>query len=308
MIRPCLPLLFLATAATVLLLTTSIPCQPPPTTPLQADYANLVRTDRPRSVKERLRLLRAFLDRHRPPADNEGHVLVLKARLRLGRLLLVSFACTEATQELQRVVDLAQAPRYRDLRGRALYGIAQAQEMLRQGEACRAILKQLQDEFEDTRYGRIAAIAARRLENASGRARNGVAAPAFGPLLDLDGRLVSDGALRLKPALLLFWSPDVDSSVKRVERLVRTWRQGGGDPQQVVALAVHPDRKRVAAVAKKANWAVSVVSCGSDFLDPVVLAYGVDGVPTTFVVGPDGTLLGRDQGAQEIARLLQTLR
>ena len=75
-----------------------------------------------------------------------------------------------------------------------------------------------------------------------------------------------------------------------------------------VRLAVDPNRTRVAAVVKQAGWSVSVVPCCSDFLDPVVLAYGVDGVPTTFVLGPDGMLLGRDQGAQEIVHLLKKLR
>ncbi len=39
-----------------------------------------------------------------------------------------------------------------------------------------------------------------------------------------------------------------------------------------------------------------------------MLAFGVDGVPTTFLLGPDGMLLGRDQGAREIAELLSRLR
>lgn len=305
----CIPAL-LVLCLVLCLVQAPLPCQQPSPGPIHKDYADLV-TAAARTTAERLRLLRAFLDRHRPPPDHEDHALVLKARLRLGRLLLVSFASTEAIRELQKVVDLARSPKHRDLRGRALYGIAQAQEMLRQGEACRATLEQLQRDFEDTRYGRIAAIASRRLRDPSGQARNGVPSPAFGPLLDLDGRLVGLNTLKLKPALLMFWSPDVTSSIQQVERLARTWQQNGGDPRQVLAFAVHADRSRVAAIAKTAPWSklsLSVVPCGSDFLDPMVLAYGVDGVPTTFLLGPDGTLLGRNQGAQEIARVLKRIR
>ena len=318
--------------AVLCLVSVPIPCprtaaqdrrQQPPPTSVRKDYAELIHrlthhdtvNDKPPGIRERVRMLRAFVHRHAPatgqgkrPVDTNAHVRVLKARSRLGRLLLVSFASSDAIQELQNVIELARAPEHRDLRGRALYGIAQAQEMLGQVQACRTTLRQLQDEFEDTRYGRIAAIAARRLSKPSGRARNGVVAPPFAPLLDLDGRLVSHVSLRLKPALLMFWSPDVDSSVKRVQRLAGAWKEAGGDPRQVVAFAVHPDRSRVAAVVKQAEWSVSVVPCCSDFLDPVVLAYGVDGVPTTFLLGPDGMLLGRDQGAQEIVHLLEKLR
>lgn len=308
------PRLIAVICAVPCLLAASLCGQRPAPTPLQQDYAELIQrlTSRVRAdalgVKERLRMLRSFVERHTPPPDPDAYLVLMKVRLRLGRLLLVSFASREAIQELQDVVELAHAPEHRDLRGRALYGIAQAQEMLRQVQACRTTLRQLQEEFEDTRYGRIAAIAARRLSKPSGRARNGVPAPAFGPLLDLEGRLVSLGALRLQPALLLFWSPDVEDSVERVGRLARAWQEAGGDSRQVVAFAVHPDRSRVAAVVKQAKWQVSVVPCGSDFLDPVVLAYGVDGVPTTFLLGPDGMLLGRDQGAREITQLLAKLR
>ena len=59
---------------------------------VQEAYAELIRkltrATKPPAVKERIRLLRAFLERHgrRHPA---AHTLVLKARLRLGRSLLV---------------------------------------------------------------------------------------------------------------------------------------------------------------------------------------------------------------------------
>ncbi|MEE9128171.1 MAG: hypothetical protein V3U11_13625 [Planctomycetota bacterium] len=272
-------------------------------------YAQLIRrltTAKPLDVKERIRLLRAFLDLH-GPKHPAAHPLLLKVRLRLGRSLLVSFRSTDAILELQQVSDLAKQPEHRDLRGRALYGLAQAQQMLGQVQASRTTLKQLQEEFEDTRYGRLATVL-ERLHAPAKRARNGSPAPAFGPLLDLRGRSVSHTSLRLKPALLLFWSPDIPDSIKRVERLASAWQGAGGDSRQIVAFAVHPDRARVWAAVKQHKWSVSVVPCGSDFLDPVVLAFGVDGVPTTFLLGPDGMLLGRDQGAREIAELLSRLR
>ncbi|MHC4811987.1 MAG: TlpA family protein disulfide reductase [Planctomycetota bacterium] len=284
-------------------------------------YAELIRkltrAKEPPAIKERIRLLRAFLDRHaprsvtdtpKPVTDPELHTLVLKVRLRLGRLLLVSFDCSRAIVELRQVTAQAQKPEHRDLRGRSLYGTAQAQEMLGQVQACRTTLRRLQQEFEDTRYGRIATIAAQRLVEPAGRARNGAPAPAFGPLLDLRGRSISHASLRLQPALLMFWSPDVPASMESVERLAGAWQDAGGDPQRVVAFAVYPDPARVAAAVKQRKWSMSIVPCGSDFLDPVVLAYRVDGLPTTFLLGPDGMLLGRDQGALEIAKLLSRLR
>ena len=200
-------------------------------------------------------------------------VMVLKARLRLGRSLLVSFSSMDALPQLQRVADLAKRPEHRDLRGRALYGIAQAQQMLGQVQASRTTCKQLQEEFEDSRYGRLAAVL-HHLQEPTRQARNGAPAPAFGPLLDLRGRSVSHTSLRLKPALLLFWSPDVPDSLKHVDLLASTWRNAGGDSRQVIAFAVHPDRARVFATAKQHDWSASVIPCGSDFLDPVVLAYG----------------------------------
>jgi hypothetical protein len=277
---------------------------------VQKAYAELIRklttATKPPDIKERIRLLRAFLHRHRRQ-HAAAHTLVLKVRLRLGRSLLVSFSSSDALPELQQVSDFAKKPEHRDLRGRALYGIAQAQQMLGQVQASRTTCKLLQEEFEDTRYGRLAA-ALRHLREPNRRARNGSAAPAFGPLLDLRGRSVSHTSLRLKPALLLFWSPDVPDSLKQVDLLASTWRDAGGDSRQVIAFAVHPDRARVFATAKQHDWSASVIPCGSDFLDPVVLAYGVDGVPTTFLLGPDGMLLGRDQGRREIAELLGRLR
>ena len=260
--------------------------QPTSIPTLRAEYRALLRKlgdeKKPPTVAQRLAMLRAFLKRHAKHAHHgQAQMLVLKARLRLGRALLLSFHSREALTELQQVADARpRRPGHRELRGRALYGIAQAQEMLGQVEACRTTLRGLLAEFEDTRYGKFAKVAIERLKR-PGSPRNAKPAPAFGPLLDLRGQAVSDTSLRLKPALLLFWSPDIAASMVTVERLAEAWRKAGGDPRQVVAFAVHPDRARVRAAVKKRRWDIPVVPCDTDLLDPVVLAYAVDGVPTS---------------------------
>jgi len=120
-------------------------------------------------------------------------------------------------------------------------------------------------------------------------------APAF-RLADLDGRPVAPADLAGRLVLVNFWATWCAPCVKELPALEALWsayRERG-----LTVLAVNVDRGRrshVARYAKKLGLTLPVLP------DPdgnLRRAYEVRALPTTYLIGRDGRILGRSMGEQ----------
>lgn len=121
-------------------------------------------------------------------------------------------------------------------------------------------------------------------------------APDFG-LMSLDGRSVRLRDLRGKLVLLNFWATwcaPCLHEMPSMERLYQTFKA-----TEFVLLAVSMDRQG-AEVARP--YADNLKLTFPILLDPaseVARQYGVRGLPTTYLIAPDGVLLGAVVGARD---------
>jgi len=239
---------------------------------------------------------------------------ILKLRIRLGTLLLHSCRFEEARLEFAKVQVPAASrdlPGQRDFLGRALYGQAQALELLDDRAGARDLLEQVMTRHAGERYARFAKVALERLSQpATVGPWAGLRAPRFlnEPLADLDGHLHDLQAYLEQPLLLVFCSPEVDPSINRLKTAAAAWKRGGGTTRTVLAFMLATSNAAVERTRKAHELAMPLIVCADEFVHPTALAYQVSKLPTVVMIEPGGVVAGRDLPAREIERLAVLMR
>lgn len=293
-------------ACATALFTAVLGAQQPAVPTFEEDLTSLTRPTEPgaepRTQAEEITAMAGFLERH--ATAHADDIRLLQARTRLGSLYLHACDAAGATGQFEAV--LSAAPDHaRDLRGRAAYGLAQAQELRGDRAAARVTLQRLTEAHAGERYAKFAVVALERLRHADDPTAKAAFDP--GPLLDLDGRVhkLRDG-LGLA-SVMVYWSPDAPSSVARLRGVCKAWKAAGGDPRRCFATALGADAARIRKLVKDLSLDCVTVRCDDEFLDPSVLAAGVTRLPTTLLIAPDGAILARDLALTELERIATRL-
>lgn len=139
---------------------------------------------------------------------------------------------------------------------------------------------------------------------------NGETAPQFSAQM-LDGTEFSLSDMKGKYVLLDFWGSwcgpcraENPSIVKLYDKFNgKTFTDGSGF--EVVSVAIENNEKRMKkAIAKDdLKWKYHIPQLDR-FKSPIVLQYGVNEIPTKYLINPDGYIMGVNQSATEIERLL----
>jgi hypothetical protein len=298
-------------AATALVLLGCVArAQQPAPDPVAAAFEELMATlepthGEPPPLAAQLEAMLLFLEHN---GKHTKHHRVLQLRLRLGTALLHGADFEGARTQFGMVLDVPQAQR--DLQARALYGRAQALELLGEVSKARKDLEQLVANHAGERYGRYAKAAMQRLDAlANNGARVDEQAPDLSnePVVDLDGVGHRISAYADRPLLLVFWAPEVDASIVRLGDVLAAWERGGGQRKTVLALALTRSITGVERVRKERRLQSPFLVCSDEFVHPAALAYRVTKVPTVVVIAPGGTIVARDVPAAMVERLARAL-
>jgi len=306
--RPVAPVHRPLALATLLLLAAAGTAQQQPRPVVDPDsafdrlLAQLQAEPRP-LLSRRIELVRTFLDDCRGKGD---HPLVLRARVRLGNLLLQQLDGTNALVAFKTAHDLAPAGDH-DLRGAALLGVAQAQELLEKDDEALATLGALITKLAGTRYADAAQVERNRLQHRRELAI-GEPLPKLRLGIDIRNREVRFDLQQGRPYLLVFWSADHDSSRTRLDRLAQTWLQAGMPADTLLAFALQDDAAALGKLADQQGWKFPILPAAQGFLHPDWLQLRITGVPTTLLVARDGTLLLRDPSPDRLAAALGQVR
>jgi peroxiredoxin len=117
--------------------------------------------------------------------------------------------------------------------------------------------------------------------------REGGSAPDF-LLKDIGGRDVSLADFSGKLVVLNFWAtwcPPCREEMPSMQKLYRTMQ---GRPFEMLAVSIDDDPKRVERFRSTMDYTFPILM---DQNQEVAALYGTTGVPETFLIGPDGTIL-----------------
>jgi len=140
---------------------------------------------------------------------------------------------------------------------------------------------------------------------------NGEIAPQFSAQM-IDGTEFSLSDMKGKYVLLDFWGSWCGPCRAENPSIVNLYDQFNGKTFtdasgfEVVSVAIERDEKRMKkAIAKDGlKWKYHIPQLDR-FKSPIVIQYGVNEIPTKYLINPDGYIMGVNQTAMEIERLLR---
>lgn len=123
----------------------------------------------------------------------------------------------------------------------------------------------------------------------------------------LSGERLSLDSLRGHPVLVTFWSTNCRPCMDDMAHLTRMHSVLGAKGLKIIAVAMPYDPpNRVLEMARRQSIPYTVAL---DIQGKVVGAFGnVPGTPTTFLIGPDGSIASRTIGPLDPARLAERIR
>lgn len=257
-------------------------------------------------LARRVELLQGFVERFGRDGGEDSPE-VLAARCRLATLHLAQLDAGRAAAQCEAI--LAIAPES-DLDARGLAGYVAAQAMILRGDRrrARAGLQRLQADFVGTRWADLATVALQHLDPRAGEvAEIGKPAPEFGPRLDRTGRPRSLRPPLEGPVLLVFVSTEDEQGLALAIRWLKRARRAGLASDRILMFGVGADLGAINELARRHSPPAVLLPSPGGFLDPVLLSYRIRAVPSSVLIGPDGTVLARDLSTTRLEPVLEQL-
>ncbi len=164
-------------------------------------------------------------------------------------------------------------------------------------DPARALLhyRTIVDRYPDWSGAEGARMSVRQLEDlAPGREAPGFSAAT------LDGGALTLASLRGRVVLIVFWTSWSDDCADQIPHLKAARRRFGERGLEIVGVSLDedPEAARRFVETHKISW--PVVARGKGMLDPLAREYGVQAIPSIWLVGRDGSIVGRGLTGGEI--------
>ncbi len=162
----------------------------------------------------------------------------------------------------------------------------------------RELVQKIKTEYPDTRLGRNAdKILAGLDKQAEAKKIQSVLAPgAIFPDFsekDLSGNPISVGALKGRVVLVDFWATWCGPCRAELPNVIATYKKHHGEGFEIIGVSLDSDRDKLEAFLKKQEgmtW--PQYFDGEGWGNKLAGKYGVESIPFTILVGPDGKIIG----------------
>jgi len=197
----------------------------------------------------------------------------------------------------------------------AVYGMVNYLRIEKEFDYMYALADRIKKEMPDSKYSRLFVGEISRMKtykdeqaakDAQGKAAIGKAAPNFA-LHDRSGKSVSLSSLKGKYVLIDFWASWCGPCRAESPNMVKLYNKFKGKNFEILGVSLDGSEDAWNGAIEKDGLTWLHVSDLMQWNSPVVALYGIEGIPATVIVDPNGTIVAKNLRGEELMAKLDEL-
>ena len=172
-------------------------------------------------------------------------------------------------------------------------------EVLEDADTAIKLVKQLKADFPKTTRGQNADNILEALEGQKAKLK-AQAALAVGKkwpdfsAKDTDGKPLSVGKFKGKVVLVDFWATWCGPCIAEMPNVIKAYNEHNKNGFEVIGISLDSDKGKLLDYTKKNKMPWPQYFDGLGWKNKLAGKYGIQGIPATFLIGPDGTIIGKN--------------
>ena len=172
------------------------------------------------------------------------------------------------------------------------------EQVLKNSKRAETLLAQLQKDYPDSEPAKRA-----KQQEEANKVRSGLAEGAKFPDFsekDLEGKPLSVGNYKGKVVLVDFWATWCPPCRAELPNVIKTYEAHHKAGFEIIGISLDQDKAKLTSYIKDKNMTWAQYFDGKGWQNKLSQKYGVESIPATYLIGRDGTIIGRDLRGEEL--------